>query len=157
MPGGRQRKLIAIYRSLTKFPVTLHRCQTGLTVKLRARHVQADQRFRGHYDLVVDGKGRVRVHDPTDRLFHGPNGMSLRPKTDTYREILTYLTGDTIFVIPQGTVIPASLQLLYEHSDHYSLQAAKECTYEELNKNLTEFLSKMEKMSKDEFLDTYEY
>ena len=156
MPGGRQRKLIAFYRSLGNFPVTLYRCQTGLTVKLRARLVQdaGEQRFRGHYDLIVDGRRQVRIHDPTDRIFHGPNGMSLRPKTDTYREILTYLAGDTIFVIPQGTVIPSSLQLLHEHSDHYSLQAAKECTYDELNKNLTEFLSTM---TKDEFLNTYQY
>lgn len=103
----------------------------------------------------MEHRGKVRVQDPSDHVFHGPNGMSLRPKSIVYRRILPLLSGEHIFIIPAGTVIPTGLQLLHEYGDHYSLQAAEDCSLKELNQMLTEFLSVMKMMSRQEFLQTY--
>ena len=126
--------------------------QTGTNVRLRLYKDGLK-----YYDLTLKHNGQVRVQDQTDRVFYGPNGISLHPKTRDYREILPLLSGKHIFVIPKGTIIPRGLQLLHEYSDHYSLQAAKKCSLKELNQMLTEFLSTMKMMSRDDFLQTYDY
>lgn len=92
----RTRHIIALYRSSFKFPVTLHRCQTGNVVSLRPY-----KHGLKYYDLTVEHRGRIKVQDPSDHVFHGPNWMSLRPKSIVYRRILPLLSGEHIYILYQ--------------------------------------------------------
>ncbi|MCJ1268033.1 hypothetical protein MMC22_007919 [Lobaria immixta] len=55
-----------------------------------------------------------------------------------------------------GTNLPDDLILVHEIRDHYSLQAKKEMTVEELNTKITEFFSKNGRtLTKEEWLEKY--
>ncbi|OJT11714.1 hypothetical protein TRAPUB_11776 [Trametes pubescens] len=133
--GG--RPLIGRY---THVPVELARVQSGRNVRLRDYETQkALKRFS--YDLkLVDG--RVRVADGPN--FIGPNGCSLRePLSPTFQEVVRNFRGANIlvYVLKEGTPLPDTLQILHEHSDHYSLQCTKPMTLDELNAECTKFIN----------------
>jgi hypothetical protein len=69
--------------------------------------------------------------------------MSMRPKGN----VLGVLVGmfrarrPRIYEVPRGALIPPSLVLLHEHSDHFSLQPAERMPLTSLEAALTAFLS----------------
>lgn len=72
----------------------------------------------------------------------GPNGCSLRPPlSPNQQEVVRNFGGRnvTIYLVKEGTPLPPTLQILHEHSDHYSMQCTKPMTLDELNEELTKF------------------
>ncbi|KAG5340656.1 hypothetical protein C0989_000911 [Termitomyces sp. Mn162] len=108
-------------------PVDLARVQSGSNVKLRDYETQKELK-RFSYDLKLQ-KGIVVPADGPE--FIGPNGCSLRPPfSPTFQEVVRNFRGANIIisVIPRGTILLPTLQILHEHSDHYSLQCTKPMT-----------------------------
>ncbi|KAI0323967.1 hypothetical protein GY45DRAFT_487068 [Cubamyces sp. BRFM 1775] len=133
--GG--RPLLGRYNHV---PVELARVQSGRNVRLRDYETQkALKRFS--YDLkLVDGK----VMPADGPNFIGPNGCSLRePLSPTFQEVVRNFRGANIlvYVLKEGTPLPETLQILHEHSDHYSLQCTKPMTLDELNAECTKFIN----------------
>ncbi|KKK13672.1 hypothetical protein ARAM_006030 [Aspergillus rambellii] len=76
------------------------------------------------------------------KLPSGPNGASMRPNSQTQQSCRVEL--------------PDELILVHEFNDHYSLQARKSMTVEELNARITDFLAtKGERLTKEEWLEKY--
>lgn len=109
---------------------------------------------RKAYDFVISDDGDILPS--TGTYFKRPNGMSLRPLGSNMWEILSLFQGSVyVNIIPEGTVIPPDLVLYLERGDHFSLQTSKVCTPKELNLRLTEFMSKMERITKEEYYKRY--
>jgi hypothetical protein len=141
-------KKILLGRFTEKTPTTLLRIQTGMKVKLRPFK-------QGSYDFVPREDGLIHPA-PLDDFFMGPNGMSLRPPGTNFTDILEhYSKSSKIFVIPENTVLEEYFVLLHEHGDHYSLQTSVACTPKVLNERMTEFLSKMEIISKNDYFERF--
>lgn len=139
-------KAMPLYRTV---PLTLFRIQTRLPVSLRS--FQSQQALgRTSYDLKLH-EGLV-MPMPEGSPFHTPNGMSLRPRGSALEKILAGYKGKpSIYRLQEGLVLPESLVLFHEHSDHYSLQTAKPVPHDELNATLTEFLKTLPMSSFDDF------
>ncbi|KAH8092570.1 hypothetical protein BXZ70DRAFT_1010661 [Cristinia sonorae] len=149
------RPLIA--RHTETFPVDLARVQSGLNVRLRDYEKQVALK-RYSYDLkLVDGK----VWPAKGDNFIGPNGCSLRePLSPTFQEVVRNFRGPNIkiFVIPKDTPIPPTLTLLHEHSDHFSLQCTEPMTLDQLNDELTKFITEHARtLNKDQFVEEYPF
>lgn len=141
-------KVIGVYHDTT--PVQLFRIISGKSGKIVLREKDA-QLLKGSRSFDFQLKDGI-VLPISDFLFEGPNGMSLRPRGMSHYEILAGMKGEvSVCEIPRGEEIPAGLVLVHEHSDHYSMQTDIPCTAKELNKKLTEFLSKYERYSREEW------
>jgi hypothetical protein len=145
------------YHPLTRFdvaPITLFRVQNSVPVNIRSyERIVAAGRIPTSFDLhETDGL----VLPASEQYYKGPNGMSLRPKCEKQRKLVTDLNDDPkVFMIPCGTQIPDKLILIHEHYDHYSLQAREPVTLEDLNTLLTSFLQSVRTFTKNEFLDLF--
>lgn len=130
---------LLIGRYTAKTPITLFRVQPGVAVKLRL-HAEAVAAGRTSFD-VYEINGKILPKDPKEKVFSGPNGMSMRPAGPMWASILAGYRGKArIYEIPEGTAIPPELVLLHEHSDHYAMQPTKEMTLKELDGHLTAWL-----------------
>ncbi|TQV95269.1 hypothetical protein IF1G_06256 [Cordyceps javanica] len=112
--------MISVFRKLAK---QLFRVNDGYAVKLRP---WSPQRFS--FDVYVRN-GLVQAKALAPDTYRAPNGASLRPNSP-YQQLLVkkLFKGDDvmIYTIPKGTVLPDSLLLVHERSDHYSLQPARD-------------------------------
>ncbi|KAJ7334241.1 hypothetical protein DFH08DRAFT_880601 [Mycena albidolilacea] len=153
-PAG-TRPLIARYTDVV--PVELARVQSGRNVRLRDYETQVKLK-RFSYDLKLqDGKVLPAKSDN----FIGPNGCSLRePLSPTFQEVVRNFRGSDIVisVLAKDTPLPPTLTILHEHSDHYSLQCTEPMTLDELNAELTRFISANSKtMDKEQFDRDYPF
>ncbi|KAK2773961.1 hypothetical protein FQN52_005569 [Onygenales sp. PD_12] len=142
-------------RSFTSIPKTLFRVNYGLIVGLRAHPWPL--RPQGAFDLFTHS-GKVEPRALTPATYIWPNGASLRPNTKRLQEVVRRIRGDSHYVyrIPAGTPLPDDLILVHEFRDHYSLQARKEMTVEDLNFTITQFLeSEATCFEKNEWLRRY--
>ena len=126
-------------------PVTLFRIQGGAIVRLRLE-AAARAAGRASFDVSAhEGGAVVRPRAPAgaDERFLGPNGMSMRPKGSMLAVIVAGFKGarSLVFEVPAGTPIPPELCVLHEHSDHFSVQPAREMAPARLNAALTAFLA----------------
>jgi hypothetical protein len=128
-------------------PVTLFRIQGGASVRLR---LEAAQRAAGRssFDISAhEGGAVVRPRAPAgageEERFLGPNGMSMRPKGAALAMIVAPFRAARalVFEVPAGTSLPPELCVLHEHSDHFSVQPAREMAPAQLNAALTAFLA----------------
>ncbi|KAK4864396.1 hypothetical protein LT330_009923 [Penicillium expansum] len=109
--------------------------------------------------LTTAGKVQPKALDPASYEF--PNGASMRPNSRTQQKLVRTVKpwdGSTIYIyaIMAGTLLPEDLILVHEFRDHYSLQARKEMTVEELNAKIEAFLiTKGERFTKDQWLQRY--
>ncbi|KAJ7490589.1 hypothetical protein FB451DRAFT_1079381 [Mycena latifolia] len=155
---GIRSPLIARYAPGTALPVDLARVQSGMNVRLRDYETQKKLK-RFSYDLKVQEDGLV--HPAEGPSFIGPNGCSLRePLSPTFQEVVRNFRGSAIgvFVIKQGTILPETLTLLHEHSDHFSLQCTKPMSLDDLNEELTKFITANARvLNKEEFDEEYPF
>jgi hypothetical protein len=121
-----------------KIPVTLYRLQGHLPVMLRDKATQLAA-GRASYDLSRRDDGLV--HPASGTTFTGPNGMSLRPATETMLAISKQFRGNaTVYRLSEGLELPSGLVVLHERDDHFSLQTDEPITLETLNERLTNLL-----------------
>ncbi|EFW17445.1 conserved hypothetical protein [Coccidioides posadasii str. Silveira] len=66
----------------------------------------------------------------------------MRPNTAKTQRLVSTLRGNSacIYSARAGTQVPDDLILVHEFKDHYSLQARKEMTVDDLNTKITGFL-----------------
>jgi hypothetical protein len=101
-------------------PVTLYRFQSFKLPKLREKSLQK-KLGKFSFDFVLGTNG---LYNPArGDKYPGPNGLSLRPIGANLAELLrtTYPT-TIIYELPKDLPVPASLVMIHEHTDHYSLQ-----------------------------------
>ncbi|KAH8829543.1 hypothetical protein DL96DRAFT_1668929 [Flagelloscypha sp. PMI_526] len=152
-PAG-SRPLIGRYNHV---PTELARVQSGRKVSLRDYEIQrALKRFS--YDLKLHN-GLVLPADGPN--FIGPNGCSLRePLSPTFQEVVRNFRGRDIVisVLKEGTPLPSTLTILHEHSDHYSLQCTQPMTLDDLNAELTGFITENARtLDKEQFDEEYPF
>jgi len=138
--------IIGRYRTL---PVELFRIQSCMNVRLR-EHERQMKAGRKAFDLRLHEADR-KVHPAEGDVFIGPNGMGMRPAGPVFAEIVANFRGSNIFVLPKGLELPTELNLLHEHSDHYSMQTSMPVSLAALNRRLTELMSGMELIDKEEY------
>lgn len=135
---------------ITQLPLTLYRIQPRLPVNLRSFDKQMAL-GRSSFDLKLHDGLVLPVAQGTS--FKTPNGMSLRPSSDTMRSILSSFRGEpTIYTLLTGLKLPDGLCIYHEHTDHYSMQTTKPIPLDEFNAKLTEFLKTLPSQSKEQFL-----
>ncbi|EFR03620.1 hypothetical protein MGYG_06614 [Nannizzia gypsea CBS 118893] len=141
--------------SFSLFPKALFRLNYGRVVRLRAHPWPL--RPPCAFDLFTHaGKVQPSALEPGAYIF--PNGASLRPNTKRQQEVVRRARGSAfhVYAIPAGTQLPDDLILVHEFRDHYSLQARKEMTVEELDLSITQFLeSQAVCFKRDEWLRKY--
>ncbi|KAI5825828.1 hypothetical protein EV122DRAFT_206377 [Schizophyllum commune] len=151
--GG--RPLIGRYTDVV--PTELARVQSGRNIRLRD-YEQQRANGRLSYDLKLKDGKVLPAEGPN---FIGPNGCSLRPPlSPMFQEVVRNFRGRnvTIYVLKEGTPLPPTLQILHEHSDHYSMQCTKPMTLEELDAELTKFFEAHARvLDKFEFDDEYPF
>ena len=133
-------------------PVLLFRNQATRKVALRQKARQ-ESLNRSSFDFKLHEDGKI--HPTIGVKFTLPNGASCRPAGQTLTKIISRFNGNCIFVIPKGTPLPEELILIHEHTDHYSIQTAVNCSENELNERLSKFFEKMEMISKEYFQKKY--
>ena len=138
-----------------QFPVTLYRVQPRLPVFLRDYEIQKSKK-RLSFDLKLHNG---LVNPMEGDTFHTPNGMSLRqssPKlasiVENFRNISNTMR---VYRMQEASKVPQDMVLILEHTDHYSLQVSKPMSLDEFNNALTEYLSGLPSMSKEEFVEFY--
>ena len=132
-----------------QLPRTLYRIQPKLQVSLRSFEAQQAKK-RTSYDLKLHDGLVLPAQGDT---FIGPNGMSLRPMGPKMVEILKGFKGNPrVYALLEGMTLPEGLIVLHEHSDHYSMQTTKPITLDELNEKMTQLLSTVTSVTRDEFL-----
>lgn len=137
-----------------RLPETLYRIQPRLPISLRDYDTQM-RKGKTSFDLKLDENGLVQPVAGTQ--FTTPNGMSLRPVTDTMLGILKAFKGEPkVYRLACGMELPPGLVLYHEHSDHYSLQTSKPIQLDELNKRLTELLQSLPVQTREQFLKEIE-
>jgi len=138
----------------TQLPLTLYRIQPRLPVALRDYQTQM-AKGRTSFDLKLDDKGFVQP--VTGTRFTTPNGMSLRPSSDTMIQILKGFRGEPkIYHLACGMELPAGFVVYHEHSDHYSLQTSEPILFESFNERLTKFLESLPVQTREQFLNQME-
>lgn len=143
-----------LVRKFTKLPKTLYRIQARLPVKLRDYDAQM-AKGRASFDIKTHDDGLV--HPAHGDEWIGPNGMSLRPATDTMLGILEDWKGEpTIFRLNEGLQLPDNLIVLHERDDHWSMQPREPCTLESLNQSLTELLENSPAQTREQFQEQME-
>jgi hypothetical protein len=127
-----------VVKRFKKIPVTLYRLQGRLPVMLRDKATQLAA-GRASYDLSLRDDGLV--HPAPGTTFMGPNGMSLRPATETMLAISKQFRGQvTVYRLSEGLELPSGLVVLHERDDHFSLQTDEPIALETLNERLTDLL-----------------
>lgn len=138
----------------TQLPLTLYRIQPRLPVALRDYDTQM-AKGRKSFDLKLDKNGFVQPM--VGSHFTTPNGMTLRPASDTMVQILKSFRGEPIvYHLLCGMEMPSGLVVYHEHTDHYSLQTSEPIQFEEFNKRLTEFLRSLPSQTREQFLKQME-
>ncbi|OJJ48718.1 hypothetical protein ASPZODRAFT_14844 [Penicilliopsis zonata CBS 506.65] len=142
-------------QSFTQVPKELFRLNNGPAVHLRAH--PGPLRPAGLFDLLTtEGKVRPLALDPATYEF--PNGASMRSNSISQQRLVRRLKGSSalIYTLHAGTELPDDLILVHEFADHYSLQARRSMTVEELNSKITQFLTaKGERLSKEQWQQRY--
>lgn len=137
-----------LVRKFKVLPKTLYRIQARLPVNLRDYDTQM-AKGRASYDLKLHD-GLVLPAEGDEWI--GPNGMSLRPATDTMLGILEDWKGEpTIFRLNEGLRLPESLIVIHERDDHWSMQTTKPVTLEALNQTLTQLLEEAPTQTREQF------
>jgi hypothetical protein len=135
---------------ITQLPLTLYRIQPRLPVNLRSFDKQMAL-GRSSFDLKLHNGLVTPVVQGTS--FSTPNGMSLRPSSETMRTILESFRGEpTIYTLSTGLKLPDGLCIYHEHTDHYSMQCTKPISLDDFNVKLTDFLKSLPSQSKQQFL-----
>ncbi|KAI3201815.1 hypothetical protein CBS147311_4803 [Penicillium roqueforti] len=130
-------------QSFTRFPKDIFRVNSGTSIRLRAW--PGPRRPHGVFDLpTTAGKVQPKALNPATYEF--PNGASMRPNSRTQQNLVRTVKawgGLTIYIyaIMAGTHLPDDLILVHEFRDHYSLQARKEMTVEELQAKIEALLA----------------
>ncbi|KAG4077579.1 hypothetical protein HA402_003006 [Bradysia odoriphaga] len=149
------RKLLGVYDCL---PCELFRINGGVNVILRDFETQRSK-GRSAFDVVLDSNGLVQPS--AGNHFLGPNGMSLRPNGPFLQEIIRTFRNDNtvIYRLPKGLEVKSrQLKLLWEHTDHHSLQTTVPIELDALNEKLTALcLEAAEKMTREEFEKRYPF
>ena len=146
------KQLVKRYQVL---PKALYRIQGKLPVKLRDYDTQM-AKGRTSYDLKLHN-GKVMPAEGDEWI--GPNGMSLRPPTDTMLGILDdWRKGEpTIFRFYEGMrLYEDDLVLIHERDDHYSLQTTVPIELQEFNDKLTKLLEEAPKQTVQQFRELME-
>lgn len=141
--------------SFTRIPKELFRLNNGPAVRLRA--MEGPLRPQRSFDLLTE-KGKVKPKALDPPTYEWPNGASMRPNSPAQQNLVRTFRGSTIYVyaVPTGTELPEDLILVHEFGDHYSLQARKEMSIDELNAKITDFLDKKAQcFTKEEWLQRY--
>lgn len=135
-----------------KLPVTLYRIQKTDVTTLREYESQMAKN-RKSYDVTLDENGLVKV--ATGEEWIGPNGMSLRPATDSMLRIAQAFRGEQrVYRLDEGMELPDGLIVLHERDDHYSMQTTEPCTLEELNQKITNLIQEIgDYQTLDQFID----
>lgn len=134
-----------------KLPVTLYRLQNALPTRLRDYAVQMAA-GRQSYDLKLNPDDGL-VHPAQGDTWIGPNGMSLRPATESmYHVAKNYRGNVTVFRLQEGLLLPQGLVLLHERDDHYSLQTDEPVTLDTLNDRITALLETCPTQTRDQFV-----
>ncbi|OXV11237.1 hypothetical protein Egran_01002 [Elaphomyces granulatus] len=142
-------------RSFTRIPNELFRLNTGTIIRLRA--YPGPTRPKRRFDLLTMG-GKVRPLALNPATYEWPNGASMRPNSPGLHYVIRTIREPStcIYAIPAGVELPDDLILVHEFGDHYSLQAAKEMTVDELNIKMTGFLvTEGECLTKEAWLEQY--
>jgi hypothetical protein len=140
----------SIISRFKQVPITLFRIQSRLEVSLRD-HATQMAAGRTSYDLKIGADGFV--HPAQGDTFTGPNGMSLRPDTETMLLIAKKYKGNaTVFRLQEGLTLPEGLIILHEHSDHYSLQTDRPILLETLNEKMTSLLNECPTQTLPQFI-----
>lgn len=146
-------KLLGAYTCL---PCDLFRINSTEKVILRDFETQKAKGLTS-FDVVLDTNGLVQPS--TGDLFVRPNGMSVRPNGLFLQEIIGNFRGKntTIFKLPKGLELESrQLRLLWEHSDHHSVQTSVPITLDELNEKLSKLCAEHgEKLTKADFMNKY--
>jgi hypothetical protein len=138
-------------KQLTILPLTLFRVQARLPVTLRSYDSQLAL-GRPSFDLKL--RNGIVIPVPPNSPFKTPNGMSLRPASDSLRQILLNFRGNPhIYTLLTGLKLPDGLCVYHEHTDHYSLQTTIDIKLDQLNENLTQFLKTLPYQTKEQFLE----
>ncbi|OJD13044.1 hypothetical protein AJ78_06459 [Emergomyces pasteurianus Ep9510] len=141
--------------SFNHFPNEIFRFNFGPVVRLR-EHLDPTTPPHGPFDILTEaGKVKPRALNPATYIF--PNGASMRPNSQTLQSLARKGRGDVyIYSVPAGTQLPEHLILVHEFRDHFSLQARTETTLEELNTQITDFLTtKGERFTREQWLQKY--
>ncbi|KIW37676.1 uncharacterized protein PV06_10313 [Exophiala oligosperma] len=123
----------------TVVPRDLFRISAGSLTKLRDKSLRPGA---PSWDVMtIDGK--VQPLGMTSDWYQRPNGASLRPNTKTQQSLVRSFRAPVVLIyhILQGTTLPEDLILIHERGEHYSLQASREMTLDELNSEVTSFLN----------------
>ena len=98
----------------TTLPSTLYRLQNTKKVKIRPyTDGKAIYDFRPVNELYVPYIGDT---------FEYPNGLSLRPAGMNLYETALSVNAKYVYVLEKVIVITPNFVLIWEHTDHYSLQ-----------------------------------
>ncbi|KAJ5628083.1 hypothetical protein N7490_010311, partial [Penicillium lividum] len=142
-------------QSFTQTPKEMFRIKMGISVRLRGH--PGPVRPQRSFDLLTTaGKVILKALDPDN--YYWPNGASMRPNSRSQQWLVRIAKGSPIYVfsVPAGTILPDDLILVHEFKDHYSLQARKEMTVEELNTKINDFLAtKGQRFTKKEWMQLY--
>ncbi|KAI0427788.1 hypothetical protein F5Y09DRAFT_22533 [Xylaria sp. FL1042] len=144
---------MSFIRSYKYIPIMLFRLNAGRSIKLREWSVK---RRRSFDVLTDDGIVQPRALDPS--TYSGPNGASMRPLGEKQEDLVKAFKGSNVvvFAIPEGTPLPPDLILVHEHTDHYSLQAAKQMPLDDLNKKIDAFVRAHSKVyTREQWLATF--
>lgn len=147
MGNGKARKV----KRYDIVPMTLYRLQPKLPVRLRNYDDQVAL-GRSSFDLKVhEGDGLVYPAEGDE--FIGPNGMSLRPRSEFMTKLVETFKGDpTVYTLIPGLELPESLILLHEHTDHFSLQVRNPMSLDAFNDELTAFLKTLPTQTKEQYV-----
>ncbi|KAI1307406.1 hypothetical protein F5Y03DRAFT_393950 [Xylaria venustula] len=125
----------------------LFRLNAGRSIKLRERSVKRTRSF----DVLTEG-GLVQPRALDPSTYSAPNGASMRPVGKNQEGLVETFKGSNVVVyaIPEGTPLPSDLILVHEHTDHYSLQAAKN------DAKIDDFIRKYSQVyTRDQWLATF--
>lgn len=144
-----RKQKIAYYK---KWPVTLYRMEETDRTNLRAYEAQMAKK-RKSYDVKLDENGLVQPASCDNWV--GPNGMSLRPATDSMLRIAQAFRGEQrVHRFDEGMTLPDGLiVVLWERDDHYAMQTTEPCTLEELNYKISALIQPMDFQTKEEFIE----
>jgi hypothetical protein len=143
MPSG-------VVKRFKTLPLTLFRLQNRLPVRLREKANQLAV-GRSSYDLIQRDDGLI--HPATGTTFTGPNGMSLRPASESMWRIANNYPGTaTVYRLQEGLELPSGLVVLHERTDQYSLQTDEPIALETLNERLTNLLVQCPTQTLEQFI-----
>jgi hypothetical protein len=123
------------------------------TKKIKLREFNEQKKLgRTSFDYVLVDK----VVKPSGDEYERPNGLTLRANGLNLWDFVSVFRGKgDVTLIPENTVIPPELVLVYEGNDHYSLQTSKDCEPKVLNEALTKFFAVNDTIERKTFFKKY--